>query len=234
MSNETSAFIDVDVDDVRTSFKKSIYLKPKLDMKMYSGRDFHITHGEPGRSLFEPSCISYDNITGYRRDTKEEVECKDCVYAKGLPQGEGNLPIKCQKRYTIFMDHEDNDKQYALSFSVPVQKVFSEYRKSLLKLELDVDKVITKITRVEPAKGNGYAYTFELVSELDLNVTNEERTIMNGIVANIAASEEKVMSIDDVAQVIELMFQKNGNYIDKNRTKRLAASMSKDGSTIRA
>ena len=233
MSNEC-AFIDVDVDDVRTSFKKNIFLKPRQDMKMNVGRDFHITHGVPGRSLFEPSCASWDGVKGYRRETKEEVQCDECVYAKGLPQGEGNLPIKCQKRYTIYMEHEDNDKQYALSFSVPVQKVFAEYRKSLLKLQLDVDKVITKITRVEPEKGNGYAYEFEFVSELNLEVTDEEQTIMNGIIAKIAASEEKVMIVDDVAQIIELMFKKDGIVIDKNRTKRLAASMSDDGSTVRA
>ena len=231
MSNE-EYFPDVEETNVN-NFKENVYIKPKQDMKMYVGKNFQITHAVETRSLFEPGCSSWDRVKGYRRETKEEVLCAECPYAKGIPQGEGKLPLKCQLKYAIFMAHESEDKQYVLSVSVPVYRDFAEYRKSLLKIGLDVNKVITKITREEPLKGNGYAYAFEFVSELDLNATTDEENTLLRIKKHIDTLPEKSMSVLDVADIIVTFFETEGKEMTENRARRLANSISADGISVK-
>jgi len=160
--------------------------------------------------------------------------CAECPYAKGIPQGEGNLPLKCQLKYSIFMAHESEEKQYVLSVSVPVYRDFAEYRRSLLKLGLDVNKVITKITREEPLKGNGYAYSFEFVSELNLDTTKEEDDALIGMKSYIGSEMPgKSMSVVDVAGMLVELFAAKGLPMDATRARRLANSISADGIDVK-
>lgn len=246
-NNELFPEIEVKISE-QANFKKNVYLKPGLDLKTNIGRDLHITHAAETASLFKlpgeiAGCGSWDRVKGYNRVNKELVECESCTYKKGITIKEkdknGNVKdveYRCKANFALFIEHEDDDKQFVLTnVSFSVYRTFVEYRNSLLKNGLDVNKVITKITKVDPPVGTrGNVYTFEFVSELNLDITEDEQTIMDGIIAQIAASEDKVMIVKDVADFIESMFKINGKTIDKNRTKRLAASMSKDGSTVRA
>jgi hypothetical protein len=229
MTNE-EYFPDIETND-RTNFKTNVFIKPRQDMKMNVGREFHIVRAVETRNLFEPSCASWDRVNGYMRETKEKKLCAECQYLKGLPQGEGKLPIKCQAKYALYMEHDSADKEYVLSISVPVYKVFYEYRKSLLEMGLDVNKVITRVTREEPEKGNGYAYKFEFVSELDLDILPEEAKALSDITGKYKIMK-KEETVNDTAELLKTLLEIDGIVIDESRAKRLALTLSKDGIII--
>jgi len=229
MTNE-GYFPDIETTE-RTNFKTNVYIKPKQDMKMYVGREFHILRAVETRSLFEPSCSSWDRVNGFMRETKEKRLCAECPYLKGLPQGEGKMPVKCQAKYALFIEHTDADKEFVLSISVPNYKVFYEYRKSLLEMGLDVNKVITRVTREEPEKGNGFAYKFEFVSELELELTQAEKNALSDIKGKYKI-EKKEETVNDTADLLKILLEVDGIIIDDNRARRLAMTLSKDGIVI--
>lgn len=237
MTNENSAFIDIEIEEKNFEpFKTNVFLKKMQDLKPYIGVDFVITSGQPIRSLFMPSCTSWDCVTGFRRETKERVECEGCAFIKGITiKGKDGKDVtsKCSKKYIIFMEHKEPDKQFALTLNFTQQKALNEYRKSLLKIGLDLDKVVTKIT-LEFDMNTKPIYKFDMVSELDLDITDVEEKALSEVKAMIAEKGEDWF-VSDAADMLKTYLEvKKSTIIDEARAKRLILTISDDGLVVRA
>lgn len=243
MTNE-QLFPEIEVKTVdQTKFKTSIYFKPKQDFRINVPHEMHIIRATETSSLFllpgqfkddkVKGCSSYDRVTGYDKVKKEKVNCEECPYRnrkdhQGFTISEGGKEIvyKCSNNYSIFMEHPDADKEYVLgNVNWKVYIEFSKYRQMLLTKGLDVNQVITKVTRVEPLEGNGYMYEFEFVSELNLDVTTEEQDLLDTIKSRLT----EPMAIADVTDVLVAFGAEMDIDIDNSRARRLVESIAKDG-----
>lgn len=240
MSNEM--FPEIEIVSAKNDFKTNVYITPRQDFKINVPREMHITYGTKSRSVFfgkSHSCSSLDRITGYDNELKENVDCTTCEYAtkEGKSRGPNEDPIKCKCHYALFMEHENSEKQYALtSVNWHAFNKFNEYRTSLLKMDLDVNQVITKITRIEPPQGlhpATFMYEFEFVRELNLNMTDVEEDAIAKLKVDITNNGDNI-SVQDAASVIQIWLQNNNVEIDINRAKRLVNTLSDDGLIIKA
>jgi len=234
MTNELFPEIDI-VNREQTKFKENVYLKVGSDLKTNIGRELHITMASETASLFKlpgksVGCSSWNREKGFNRDTKELVECNECIYNKGITiEEKGNSVLyKCKKNYALFMEHpESNDKQFVLTnVNFGVYKTFQEYRRSLIIKGLDVNQVITRVTKIDNPPGvRGNVYSFEFVEELNLDITLEEQDFLDTIKSKLP----EPMAIADVVDVLKTFAKEMGVTIEDARARRLVETIATDG-----
>lgn len=236
------------IEDVdQTNFKKSIYLKHGVDMKTNIGRDMHIVAAKETSSLFrmpkqERGCSSWDRITGINWNNNEKVECETCPYRfrrdnKGLAVTEidketgkeKEFIYKCNLNYALIIEHPEPDKQFVLTVNYKVYKDnFMKYMRELQTKGLEVNNVITKITKVDAPpgmKGKPNIYEFEFVEELNIDVTIEEQDLLDTIKTKLKES----MVIPDVADLLVELAASRHIEIDAGRARRLVENIATDG-----
>lgn len=227
-------------------FKKNIYLDP-YDFKLGEGRDFTFLGGTPVRSLFEkigqgPTCRSWDGMTS--TEGKECVRVNEatgryeivCGYAKGVEttDKEGKpITIKCQQKYNVYLSHPEPDKQYVLSLSFTAQKELSDYIRKLHSMGMEEDKVVTRITRIEPPRGSKakYIYKFEFVEELKLEMSEIESQMVEEVKTFIVGDDSE-WTVIDTADALKTLLAEKGTVIDMTRATRLVMPFSDDGKKI--
>jgi hypothetical protein len=214
----------------QANFKENVYFKPRQDFKINVPHDIHIVRARETSSLFKlPNqalgCSSWDRENGFDKNTKEKVSCEECPYRnrkdhKGLTINEGGKDVtyRCSNNYALFMEHPEADKEYVLTnINWKAYIEFDKYRRTLIARGLDVPGVITRITRVEPAEGNGYMYEFEFVSELNLNMTEAEKDLMDEIKLEL----EEECTVAYVADLLNTVCSIREIPMDIQRAKRL-------------
>ena len=210
--------------------KSKVYLKPRNDFPINVTKEFRIVDAHPARNLFrakKPYWISFDGETGRTAASnyKDTYECKECKYLKGF-KDESGVEHKCQYRCILVFEHDDPEKEYELSVSYGVQKAFSKYVRTLLDDGLDVPNVMTKITRVEPEKGIGYAYNFERGAVLTIEKTESEAAALDALVNRVKESGEPM---DSDFAIDLLMKYKSLDGISRERAQQLVDTVCKNG-----
>ena len=231
----------------QTNFKKSVYLKPGSDMKTNIGRNMHIVAAKETCSLFrmpkqEKGCSSWDRITGINWNTNEKVECETCPYRfrrdhKGMTiveidkesGKEKEMVYKCNLNYALIIEHTEPDKQFVLTVSYKTYKdYFMPYMNELKVKGMEVNNVITRITKVDPPsnlKGKPNIYEFEFVEELNLEVSLEEQDLIDTIKSRLT----EPMAIADVVDVLVAFAKEMGITIEDVRARRLVETITTDG-----
>jgi len=229
----TSVLNDVIVEDLKT-YKTNVYIDAQTDMPMGNGRNFVITNGHLTRALFEskgaPTCRSWD---GYTSADGEKI-CTKLNEITGRQEPVCPFTVKdanpkCNLSYQIYLEHDNAEKQYVLKLNMTQRRALSDYVKKIAGMGLDVDKVITKITRIESPKGvtSKFLYKFEYVSELNLDPTEAEQKALNDIRAEVANSG--AMSVEDATDLLMMLSALKAAGITQNRAKRLAESIAEEG-----
>ncbi len=223
----------------QTKFKENVYLKVGSDLRTNIGRDLHITMAAETASLFKlpgksVGCSSWNREKGYNRDTKELMDCAECPYNKGITINEKGKDVeyKCKKNYALFMEHPEypNDKQFVLTnVNFGVYKTFQEYRHSLVTKGLDVNQVITRVTKIDNPPGvRGNVYSFEFVEALNVDITLEEQDLLDTIKSRLT----EPMTIPDVVDLLVAFAEAQDVELDSGRARRLVETIA-DGSVVK-
>ena len=193
-------------------------------------RQFWIIDGHPSRQLFltkTTGCRSWDGEIGRTVESgyKEEKPCSECKYKWGYTDEATGEKIKCKTQYTLIFEHEDPEQEYNLTISYGAQKNLEQYAIGLEAQGIEIDQVITGITRIENIKTAGTTYTFKKVGDLDLKVEPEEKAAL----AMLMAKAVKSGPIPIEFAVTLLMNLASLDGLGEDRAQRLAESIAEDG-----
>jgi hypothetical protein len=194
-------------------FKEKIYIRPKQDFKIGLEKEFRIVRGNPVRNLFKskvPVCKSWDGCIGKMKGKEgkfsEERDCEDCGYLAGIViKGEnGDLPIKCQPGYCIILEHPNPDKEYSFTLNTESRINLDNYQKELQKMDLNVDEVVTGITREESTRTNGSVFNFRFIRELVVQLSDDEKSQLNGIISMVKNNAESISVMEAKEMLMRL------------------------------
>jgi len=210
--------------------KEKVYMKAKKDFPINKPVPVHIIDAHPSRQFFRagtPECLSFDGEIGRTKDSqyKDEYDCKECRFYKGITTEEGNQ-LKCQYKLTLIIENEDPEKENILKISYGAQINMSEYIQDLKSKGLDVPDVITYMTRIEREDGPGTTYTFEMGEVRNIEMTDDEKDAVGKLQERIK-EDGKSMDIEMAANILTKMKSVQG--ISEERAKMLIETIAVSG-----